>query len=66
MSETEKEASVHEVELKTFTRWANCFLAERKIQIDCITTGFTDGVALCHLLEVLSHRKIYQTYVLKN
>ncbi len=44
--------------LQTFTRWVNHVLAPRGISIECITTGFMDGVSLCNLLEFLSGKKI--------
>ncbi len=36
----------------------NAVLAQREIQIESIFTGFADGTALCHLLELLSGKKI--------
>lgn len=46
---------------KIFTRWVNQKLAtssEEKIQIDDVTTGFQDGVALVKLITILSEKDL--------
>jgi len=43
---------------KTFRRWVNQYLAEREITIKNILTDWENGVALCHLMEVLAHTQL--------
>jgi len=47
---------------KCFTRWANTFLLDRRIQIEDIESEIRDGVALLQLLEILSDQKITTKY----
>jgi len=46
------------VQRKTFTRWANQFLAERLLTIKDLQEDLKDGVKLCNLLEIISSKKV--------
>jgi len=46
------------IQKKTFTRWINTHLADRRLKIQDITTDFADGMMLIHLLEIISGKKI--------
>lgn len=43
---------------QAFVRWVNHTLQERERSIADLETGFTDGVNLCHLLEVVSGKRL--------
>lgn len=45
------------IQMKTFTRWVNEQLAKRGEQIEDLRGGFTDGVELIALVEILQQRK---------
>eukprot|EP01100_Stratorugosa_tubuloviscum_P000979 TRINITY_DN121_c0_g3_i1.p1 TRINITY_DN121_c0_g3~~TRINITY_DN121_c0_g3_i1.p1 ORF type:complete len:629 (-),score=334.80 TRINITY_DN121_c0_g3_i1:157-2043(-) len=46
------------IQAKTFTNWVNSHLVKRGLKIEDVITGFTDGVNLVNLLEVISTEKI--------
>lgn len=46
------------VQKKTFTRWANQFLAERMLKIEDLVEDLKDGVKLCELLEIISSKSV--------
>lgn len=45
------------IQKRTFERWVNTKLAKRDMHIDDLATGFSDGVKLINLLEILSELK---------
>jgi len=47
-----------DVQKKTFTRWVNQFLAERRMKIDDLETDLKNGLQLVHLLEVISSKSL--------
>jgi filamin len=47
-----------DVQKKTFTRWCNQFLAERRLKIDNLDTDLKTGINLCSLLEIISSKTI--------
>lgn len=47
-----------DVQSKAFTRWSNQFLSERRMKIEDINKDFSDGVKLCHLLEIISSKSL--------
>jgi filamin len=47
-----------DVQKKTFTRWANQFLAERMLKMNDMQEDLKDGVMICELLEVISSKKV--------
>jgi actinin alpha len=47
-----------ETQISTFTKWGNVKLKARDIQIESVTTGFSDGVHLIELLEIVSDQPI--------
>jgi filamin len=59
MSEESNETWVS-VQKKTFTRWANQFLAERVMKINDLQEDLKDGVKLCNLLEIISSKSLGQ------
>ena len=46
------------VQEKTFTRWCNEQLKVNDLGLDSLTEGFSDGIRLIVLMEILSHKKI--------
>jgi hypothetical protein len=46
------------IQQRTFTRWCNTFLVERAMKIEDFMVDFTDGVAFCNLLEIISAKKL--------
>jgi len=46
------------VQRKTFTRWVNVHLFDRKLQIEDIVTGFHSGVMLINLVEIISSKLV--------
>ncbi|ELR24683.1 gelation factor, putative [Acanthamoeba castellanii str. Neff] len=47
-----------DVQKKAFTRWANQFLAERRMKVEDIETGLSNGINLCNLLEIISSKSL--------
>ncbi|KAF1957587.1 alpha-actinin-2 [Byssothecium circinans] len=43
------------VQQKTFTKWLNSKLKAREVEINDLITDLSDGIALIHLLEILSN-----------
>jgi len=50
------------VQKKTFTRWCNTYLVERKMRIDDITKDLASGVCLINLLEQISGKTVAANY----
>jgi len=50
------------VQKKTFTRWCNTYLLERRIKIEDLSTDLGDGKALINLLEQISSKVVAPTY----
>jgi len=50
------------VQKKTFTRWCNTYLLERRLKIEDITQDLADGKALIGLLEQISSKTVAPTY----
>jgi filamin len=46
------------VQKKTFTRWANNYLLDRKVKINDLATDLGDGLMLIDLLEILSTKEV--------
>jgi len=46
------------VQKKTFTRWANQFLADRMLKIEDLQNDLKDGLKLCNLLEIISSKSL--------
>ena len=46
------------VQRKTFTRWANSYLAKRRAEVENPATDFSDGTKLAALLEVISNERL--------
>jgi filamin len=46
------------IQKRTFTRWVNVHLADRKLKIDDLESDFSDGFKLLNLLEIISGLKI--------
>jgi filamin len=57
MSEEHNETWVS-VQKKTFTRWANQFLADRMLKINDLQEDLKDGLKLCNLLEIISSKSL--------
>lgn len=47
-----------DVQKKTFTRWCNQFLAERRMKIDDLQADLKNGLPLVNLLEIISSKSI--------
>lgn len=47
-----------DVQKKTFTRWCNQFLSERRLKIDDLQTDLKNGVLLTNLLEIISSKSL--------
>jgi filamin len=50
------------VQKKTFTRWSNNFLKDRKMHITDLTTDLATGINLINLLEIISAKEIGGRY----
>jgi len=50
------------VQKKTFTRWCNTYLLERRIKVEDLSTDLADGKALINLLEQISSKTVAPTY----
>jgi hypothetical protein len=50
------------VQKKTFTRWCNTYLLERRIKVEDLSTDLADGKALLNLLEQISSKTVAPTY----
>ena len=59
-SESSEGAPWQTIQENTFTRWVNQYLRQADSSIDNLQTGFSDGLKLIALCEVLSHKKIVQ------
>ncbi|KAF2240310.1 alpha-actinin-2 [Trematosphaeria pertusa] len=46
------------VQQKTFTKWLNSKLKTREVEIDDLIKDLSDGIALIHLLEILSNESL--------
>ncbi|KAF2446404.1 alpha-actin-like proteinin [Karstenula rhodostoma CBS 690.94] len=46
------------VQQKTFTKWLNSKLKVRQLEINDLITDLSDGIALVHLLEILSNESL--------
>ncbi|KAK7180794.1 hypothetical protein DPSP01_002690 [Paraphaeosphaeria sporulosa] len=46
------------VQQKTFTKWLNSKLKVRELEINDLITDLSDGIALVHLLEILSNESL--------
>jgi hypothetical protein len=46
------------VRAQTFTAWCNHWLKEREIKLERLERDLASGVALCHLLELLSSERL--------
>ncbi len=44
--------------VQTFTAWCNHFLKQRELSLVTLERDLADGVLLCHLLELLSGKRI--------
>lgn len=51
-----------DVQKKTFTRWSNNFLKDRKLYITDLSTDLASGVLLINLLEIISGKEIGMRY----
>jgi len=51
-----------QVQKKTFTRWCNTYLLERKLSIADLTTDLATGINLINLLEQISGKQVCPTY----
>eukprot|EP01087_Luapelamoeba_hula_P020678 TRINITY_DN70_c0_g1_i3.p2 TRINITY_DN70_c0_g1~~TRINITY_DN70_c0_g1_i3.p2 ORF type:complete len:763 (-),score=144.58 TRINITY_DN70_c0_g1_i3:64-2307(-) len=47
-----------DVQKKTFTRWCNQFLAERRLKIENLDSDLKTGTDLCALLEIISSKSL--------
>ena len=47
-----------QIQLNTFTNWANEQLKKVNLQVNDLRTDFCDGVKLCALVELLQQKKI--------
>jgi len=47
-----------DVQKKTFTRWCNQFLAERRLKVEDLQADLANGLILCNLLEIISSKPI--------
>jgi hypothetical protein len=50
------------VQKKTFTRWCNTYLLERRMKCEDLSTDLSDGLALIALLEQISSKTVTPTY----
>jgi len=50
------------VQKKTFTRWCNTYLLERRIKIEDLSADLADGKALINLLEQISSKQVAPVY----
>jgi len=50
------------VQKKTFTRWCNTYLLERRIKIEDLSQDLGDGKALINLLEQISSKQVAPVY----
>jgi len=46
------------VQEKTFTRWVNTYLIERRLKLNSLQTDFQDGLNLINLLEIISSKSL--------
>jgi hypothetical protein len=51
-----------DVQKKTFTRWSNNFLKDRKLFITDLSTDLASGLLLINLLEIISGKEIGARY----
>jgi len=50
------------VQKKTFTRWCNTYLIERKMKVEDLTKDLASGVLLINLLEQISGKEVVKNY----
>jgi hypothetical protein len=50
------------VQKKTFTRWCNTYLLEKRLKIEDLSTDLADGLALIFLLEQISSKTVAHVY----
>jgi len=64
MTEEEKprDRSWIDVQKKTFTRWSNNFLKDRKMFIQNLETDLSNGLLLINLLEIIANKEIGAKY----
>jgi len=62
MSEETKAEKVAAVQKRTFTRWVNYHLSEKKLKVNDLYTDLNDGLILITLLEVLTGKAIPYKY----
>jgi len=51
-----------QVQKKTFTRWCNTYLVQRRMNIENLSTDLENGVMLLNLLEQISGKTVAATY----
>lgn len=57
-SESHLDADWKKIQQKTFTRWCNNHLKAKLLKIEDLEGGFSDGVKLITLLEMLSQKRL--------
>jgi hypothetical protein len=50
------------VQKKTFTRWCNTYLLERRLKVEDLSTDLGDGKCLINLLEQISSKTVATNY----
>jgi len=50
------------VQKKTFTRWCNTYLIERKMSVNDLTKDLASGILLINLLEQISGKQVVNNY----
>jgi len=51
-----------QVQKKTFTRWCNTYLVQRRLQIDDLSKDLESGINLLNLLEQISGKTVATNY----
>jgi len=51
-----------QVQKKTFTRWVNTYLVQRRLQVNDLSTDLDTGINLLNLLEQISGKQVAANY----
>ena len=55
---TDLDAEWKRIQKKTFERWCNLHLSKRNLEVYDLAEDFEDGLLLCALVELLTHKSL--------